>query len=177
MPRGSSPGEHRGGRTAGKPNKVSTARVERAVAEGKKLPPDELLRNAENCRAMAMSYAPRRTSADTNEVVENPQHNEERYSHWLAAERDALKAAAPYYAPRLMAMAVQTATLDRDKELRGDPRVALLEMILQMRDRDEIGQQQALPAPKGNGHGEIIDAVVAKVVEEDDEDNGDGEAA
>ena len=29
---------------------------------------------------------------------------------------------------------------------------------------------------KGNGHGEIIDAVVAKVVEEGD-DNGDGEAA
>ena len=70
---------------------------------------------------------------------------------------------------------MQTAVLDKDKELRGDPRVALLEMILQMRDRDEIGQS-ALPAPKGNGHGEIIDAVVAKVVEEGD-DNGDGEAA
>ena len=74
-----------------------------------------------------------------------------------------------------MAMAVQTATLDRDKESRADPRVALLEMILQMRDRDELGQQ-ALPAPKSNGRGEIIEAVVAKVVEEDD-DNGDGEAA
>ena len=48
-------------------------------------------------------------------------------------------------------------------------------MILQMRDRDELGQH-ALPAPKSNGRGEIIEAVVAKVVEEDD-DNGDGEAA
>jgi hypothetical protein len=36
---------------------------------------------------------------------------------------------------------------------------------------------KALPAPKSNGHGEIIDAVVTKVVEDDEEDNGDGEAA
>jgi hypothetical protein len=115
-----------------------------------------------------------RTSADTG-AERNPEHNEERYSHWLAAERDALKAAAPYYAPRLTAVALQTVQLDKDKELRGDPRVALLEMILQMRDRDEISQS-ALPAPKSNGRGEIIEAVVAKVVEED-EDNGDGEAA
>jgi hypothetical protein len=157
------------------PNKVSTARVERAVSEGKKLPPDELLRNAEDCRAMAARYAPMRTSSDTEQRERNPEHNEERYSHWLAAERDALKAAAPYYAPRLSAIALGTAHLDKDKEMRGDPRVALLEMILQMRDRDEIGRQ-ALPAPKGNGRGEIIEAVVAKVVEEDD-DNGDGEAA
>jgi hypothetical protein len=164
------------GRKVGVPNKFSIARAERAVAEGRKLPPDELLRNAEECRAQAVRFAPMRTNKDTQEREINPEHNEERYSHWLAAERDALKAAAPYYAPRLMAMAVQTATLDRDKELRGDPRVALLEMILQMRDRDEIGQQQALPAPKGNGHGEIIEAVVAKVVEDED-DNGDGEAA
>jgi hypothetical protein len=173
MPRGN-PHPVVKGRTRGVPNKVSTARVERAVAEGKKLPPDELLRNAEECRAMAARYAPMRTSAEHN-PERNPEHNEERYSHWLAQERDALKAAAPYYAPRLMGMAVQTATLDRDKEARADPRVALLEMILQMRDRDEIGLQ-ALPAPKSNGRGEIIEAVVAKVVEEDD-DNGDGEAA
>jgi hypothetical protein len=72
-----------------------------------------------------------------------------------------------------MAMAVQTAVLDKDKESRADPRVALLEMILQMRDRDG---QKALPAPKGNGHDEVIEAVV-NVVEEEEEDNGDGEAA
>jgi hypothetical protein len=164
------------GRKVGVPNKVSIARVERAVAEGKKLPPDELLRNAEECRAMAARYAPMRTNPDTRQKEHNPDHVEERYRDWLAAERDALKAAAPYYAPRLTAIALHTSQLDKDKEMRGDPRVALLEMILQMRDRDEIGLQ-ALPAPKGNGRGEIIEAVVAKVVEEDDDDNGDGEAA
>ena len=118
------------GRKRGVPNKFSIARVERAIAEGRKQPPDELLRNAEDCRAEALRYAPMRAIAGTDQRERNPEHNEERYSHWLAAERDALKAAAPYYAPRLMAMAVQTAQRDKDKELRGDPRVALLEMIL-----------------------------------------------
>jgi hypothetical protein len=163
------------GRKIGVPNKFSIARAERVIAEGEKLPPDELLRNAKNCRTMAEVYAPTRTNTDTNEVVVNPQHNEERYSHWLAAERDALGRAAPYFCPRLTAVALQTGQLDKDKEARADPRVALLEIILQMRDRGEVGLQ-ALPASKSNGRGEVIEAVVAKVVEEDD-DNGDGEAA
>jgi hypothetical protein len=38
----------------GKPSKLSTTRVARAIAEGKKLPPEELLRNADNCRAMGV---------------------------------------------------------------------------------------------------------------------------
>jgi hypothetical protein len=83
-------------RKVGVPNKASAARADRAVAEGRKLPPDELLRNAENCRAMAVRYAPMQTNPDTG-AEPNPKHNEERYSHWLAQERDALKAAAPYY--------------------------------------------------------------------------------
>jgi len=181
MPRGASPGEHRGGRKRGVPNKFSIARVERAIAEGRKQPPEELLRNAENCRAMAARYAPMQTNADTKQPEPNKGHDEERYGFWLAQERDALKAAAPYYAPRLTAIALQTSQLDRDKEARADPRVALLEMILQMRDRDELGQQRTIthsviPAPNSNGHGDIIEAVAMKVVEEEDEDNGDGEA-
>jgi hypothetical protein len=174
MPRGN-PHPVVKGRKRGVPNKFSIARAERAIAEGRKQPAEELLRNAENCRAMVMFFAPTRPNADTKQAEINPNHNPKDYFDWLAAERDALGRAAPYYSPRLSAVALQPLQLDKDKELRGDPRVALLEMILQMRDRDEIGQS-ALPAPKGNGHGEIIDAVVAKVVEEGD-DNGDGEAA
>jgi hypothetical protein len=163
------------GRKRGVPNKFSIARAERAIAEGRKQPVEELLRNAENCRAMATHFAPMRMNADTGQTEINPNHNLKDYRDWLADERDALGRAAPYYSPRLSAVALQPLQLDKDKEARADPRVALLEMILQMRDRDEIGQQ-ALPAPKGNGHGEIIEAVVAKVVEDED-DNGDGEAA
>jgi hypothetical protein len=122
---------------------------------------------------MVVHFAPMRANADTGQMEVNPDHNLEDYRKWLADHRDAAGRAAPFYSPRLMAMAVQTAQLDKDKELRGDPRVALLEMILQMRDRDEIGQQ-ALPAPKSNGRGEIIEAVTNVV--ENDEDNGDGEA-
>jgi hypothetical protein len=172
MPRGN-PHPVVKGRTRGVPNKFSVVRAERVEAAGKKLPPDELLRNAEDCRAMAGRYAPMRTDKTTGELGRNPDHDEERYSHWLAAERDALKAAAPYYSPRLSAIALGTSQLDKDKEARADPREALLEMILQMRERTEVGVKGL---PKGNGHDEIIDAVVTKAVEDDEEDNGDGEA-
>src|SRR5882762_5465548 len=96
MPRGASPGEHRGGRKRGVPNKFSIARVERAIAEGRKQPPEELLRNAEDCRAMVVSLAPMRTNADTGQREPNPDHNPKDYFDWLAAERDALGRAAPY---------------------------------------------------------------------------------
>jgi hypothetical protein len=46
------------GRPRGVPNKFNTARVERAIAEGRRLPPEELLRNADNCRSMALRYHP-----------------------------------------------------------------------------------------------------------------------
>ena len=52
MPRGN-PHPVVKGRKRGVPNKFSIARAERAIAEGRKQPPEELLRNAENCRAMA----------------------------------------------------------------------------------------------------------------------------
>jgi hypothetical protein len=111
-----------GGRKPGVPNVVSTARVERAVAAGRKMPPDELLRNAENCRAMAARFAPKRMNEDTKEREDNPAYSPKDYHDWLAAERAALTAAAPYYAPRLTAIALQTSQLDRDKEARADPR-------------------------------------------------------
>ena len=60
------------GRKRGVPNKFSIARVERAIAEGRKQPPEELLRNAENCRAMAARYAPMWTNQDTKQPEANP---------------------------------------------------------------------------------------------------------
>jgi hypothetical protein len=42
-----------GRRKAGVPNKVNTARVERAVREGKRLPPEDLLLVADNSMAIA----------------------------------------------------------------------------------------------------------------------------
>jgi hypothetical protein len=99
------------GRPAGKPNRQSVVRVAEHTAQGKKLPPEELIRNAENCRNMAARYQPEievKVDDETKQRRPNPNHDEERYGYWLAQERDALKAAAPYYAPRLMAMAVSS---------------------------------------------------------------------
>ena len=64
MPRGN-PHPVVKGRNRGVPNKFSVVRAERVEAAGKKLPPDELLRNAEDCRAMAGRYAPMRTDKTT----------------------------------------------------------------------------------------------------------------
>jgi hypothetical protein len=99
---GSKPGERRGGRKPNTPNKLSTARVAEARAQGKKLPPENLLLIAENSMAMAARYEP-----GTKEKP-NENYDEERYAFWLSAAREANKAAAPYYAPRLHAIAVQT---------------------------------------------------------------------
>jgi hypothetical protein len=133
-----------GGSRKGRPNKVSTARVERAIKEGKKLPPEELLRNADNCRAMALRFHPMRTIAEgpnKGKLVENPGFNAEQYSHWLGMERAALMAAAPYYSPRLHAVAIATPPVSPTDQLeRPDPRVQMFEQWLEMNRRGELAK-------------------------------------
>jgi hypothetical protein len=41
--------------------------------EGKRLPPEELLRNAENCRSMALRYHPMRQVEGASQLVANPE--------------------------------------------------------------------------------------------------------
>jgi hypothetical protein len=53
--------------------------------QGKRQPPESLRLIAENCLAMAARYQPGSEAAD-----------EERYSHWLTAAREALKAASSH---------------------------------------------------------------------------------
>jgi hypothetical protein len=93
------------GRKRGVPNKVSTSRVERALAQGKKLPPENLLLLAEEQLAMAAHYRPQITDESTGEKKPNPDFVEERYDHWLMRARETLTAAAPYYAPKLHVLA------------------------------------------------------------------------
>jgi hypothetical protein len=160
------------GRTRGVPNRVSTARVERVLAEGRKLPPDELLRNAEDCREQAARYAPLRMNRDTEQCEANPDYNDGDYHRWLAAERDALKAAAPYYAPRLVAMAIQN-NLQVDEDDHGDPRQVMWEIYKQMREREEISLKAPVPPPaKANGD-ERQSGMIEQPIQEDD---GDGVA-
>ena len=90
--------------------------------------------------AMAARYQPEITDPATREKRPNPQYNEERYAFWLYRSREALRDAAPYYAPKLHAVAVQTVPSIEDKDEPGyiDPRQFLFEMYMQMRERGQI---------------------------------------
>jgi hypothetical protein len=91
-------------RKRGTPNKASSARIERALTEGKRLPPEDLLALAGRQMAMVERYQPEITN-DKGEKVPNEHYNEERYDHWMTRARETLAAAAPYYAPKLHMMA------------------------------------------------------------------------
>jgi hypothetical protein len=86
------------GRKPGVPNKVSSSRVARVLAQGKKLPPDELLALAERAMMMVKLYQPT-TGEKPKDVAA-----EERYAFWISKAGELLKAAAPYYAPKLYAL-------------------------------------------------------------------------
>ena len=131
------------GRKPGTPNRRSEQRVQQARRQGKLLPPEALLLIAENSLAMATRYQP------GTEARPNPAHNEERYAFWLSAAREAYKAAAPYYAPRLHAIhgMVRLDGSDEQQEDRADPRQTMWEPYLEMRRRGELALK-AVEAPK-----------------------------
>jgi hypothetical protein len=135
MPRGSSPGEHRGGRAVGTPNKFGTQRAVAVEREGRRLPPANLLVIAENSMAMAARYQP---GPKDNP---NPEHDEDRYAFWLDRAREALRDAAPYYSPKLHAIAVAASLSVDDKAVRADPREQMWQTYKAMRDRGEIAMK------------------------------------
>ena len=69
----------------GKPNKASSARIERAIEQGKRLPPEDLLLLAEIYAGMAARFQPMNTNPDTGEKKPNKGYNEERYAFWLGS--------------------------------------------------------------------------------------------
>jgi hypothetical protein len=77
-----------------KPNKYSSARVQRALAEGKRLPPEDLLTLAGNCMAMAARFAPVRVNDKTKKPERNRDYNYDRYLECMRDARECLKAAA-----------------------------------------------------------------------------------
>ena len=155
-----------GRRPPNTPNKFGAQRAAEVERSGKRLPPANLLIIAENSMAMAARFQP--GSRDNP----NPDYDREQYAFWLDRSREALRDAAPYYAPKLHAVAVQTVPSIEDKDEAGfiDPRQLLYEMYMQMRERGQI-TLEALPAPpptpKHSGNGSAAEP--AKV-EEDDAD-------
>jgi hypothetical protein len=83
------------GRKPGAVARFSSARLERAIQEGKRLPPEQLLGLAEEAMAMVERYRP----------IAGKKPNEERYAFWMGQAGEFLKAAAPYYAPKLHVLA------------------------------------------------------------------------
>jgi hypothetical protein len=103
---------------------------------------------------MAARYQPEVTDKNTGEKRPNPEYNEERYSHWLDKAREAHKAAAPYYAPRLMAVAFGgNIAVTEGAESRVDPRQFMWETYLGMRRRGELAQKVVESAQDRNWYG------------------------
>jgi hypothetical protein len=173
MPRGSSPGEHRGGRVAGVPNKFGVQRAEAVERSGKRLPPANLLLIAENSLAMAARFQPELTDQATMEKRPNPNFNEERYAFWLDRSREALRDAAPYYSPKLHAIAIAKPPSEDDKIGRVDPRQQMWETYKAMRDRGEI----AMKTIGSTGNGASPDTPAAEPAVAVEDDDGDGVAA
>jgi hypothetical protein len=98
---------------------------------------------AENSMAMAARYQPGPKDKP------NANFDEQKYAFWLAAAREALKAAAPYYSPKLHAVyspklhavAMQMSPLDDRQEADVDPRQTMLETYFAMRERGELAMK------------------------------------
>jgi hypothetical protein len=163
MPRGASPGERRGGRAVGTPNKFGEQRAVAVERSGKKLPPANLLAIAEDCMAMVEHYRP---------GAKNNPKDEERYAFWLDRSREALSAAAPYYSPKLHAIAMAKPVDIDDKVGRVDPREQMWQTYKAMRERGEI----AMKTIGSTGNGASPDTPAAEPAVAVEEDNGDGEA-
>jgi len=140
------------------------ARVER---EGKRLPPANLLIIAENEMAMAARYQP-----GTAENP-NPDWNEERYAFWLDRAADALAKAAPYYSPKLHAVAIATPPSSEAEDVsRADPRETMWQTYKAMRERGELAMKTVTSTEAAsNPHSAQPEPAVAV-----EEDNGDGVA-
>jgi len=93
MPRGSKPGEHRGGRRKGTPNKATAARQVQVAASGK-TPLDVMLDNMRFAHEQA-----ERLMEDLNEGSATTQLSE--VMKWRQIAQEAAKDAAPYVHPKL----------------------------------------------------------------------------
>jgi hypothetical protein len=134
---------------------------------GKRLPPANLLVIAENSMEMAARYQP---GPKDNP---NPEHNEQRYAFWLDRAREALRDAAPYYSPKLHAIAVAASLSVDEKVGRVDPREQMWQTYKAMRERGEIATKTISSTETSSNSG----APAAEPAVAVGDDDGDGVAA
>ena len=104
-------------------------RAERALRQDPDLPPDKLRNLANHAETQAARYAPQRRVKGSNEWVDNPEHNPAEHKEWVRLAIDANKAAAPYYSPRMSAVAVVHRHIDPAKM--SDEELDVVEAILE----------------------------------------------
>jgi hypothetical protein len=157
------------GRKPGQPNRQSALRVAEAIQQGRRLPHEALMLIAENSLAMAARFQPEITDRETGDKRPNPEHSPKEYADWLAAAREAYRDAAPYYAPKLAAVAVGgNIAVTEGSETRIDPRQFMWETYLGMRRRGELAQK-VVEAPKTEGT-DSHTPVPEPAIKEDDAD-------
>jgi hypothetical protein len=166
MPRGAKPGERRGGRTAGTPNRATVERAleaEQALAEvkkGRKLGKDMLWDLAELFLGMTAVYQPnhpRLKDAPPGTPGVNPYADEEKFMTYAIAARDTARALADFQSPRFRAVAIMPAPEQMPGE-RQIPKLVpsgkgmgALEAYQRLRDGDIIDLEPVRPAGPANG--------------------------
>jgi hypothetical protein len=128
------------GRKRGKPNKITAKRaadieaaVDKAVKEGRAKPSERLWLLGDVAVNEIVKY---KKAAEGN-----PGDMDARaeYKWWMEYARKAFCDAAPFWSPKLAAMAVRAdVTVDDMRKDTADPRQRLLEMYLQMRQRARL---------------------------------------
>jgi hypothetical protein len=164
-----------GGREAGVPNKFHSGRASEIERQGKRLPPANLLLIAENSMAMAARFQPEVTDPVTREKRPNPDYDRDQYAFWLDRAREALRDAAPYYAPKLHAVAIATPPSVDDNAGRVDPREHMWQVYKQMRKRGELAMKTVsnqTPKAAETGTNSTTPVPEPAVVAEDDDGDG-----
>src|SRR5882724_9645771 len=125
---GSKPGEHRGGRVKGTPNKFSAQRVEVLGRQGRKRPDEELVDLFYYCRGMAARFQAEILNEKTGKREPNPQADIVEHGKWIDRAREVARDAAPYYAAKLAAVAFAgNVAITDGAESRADPRQIMWE--------------------------------------------------
>jgi len=108
MPRGSAPGEHRGGRKAGVPNKTSLSKsaeiYEERKRSGRPIAVDLMSQTMTHYWNLAAKHR-----------VGGPEPDELKFDHYLGKCGNVAKDLAPYETPKLQTITMREETLDLTK--------------------------------------------------------------
>jgi hypothetical protein len=141
------PNHKTGGRKKGTVNKFSSARLERLQIQGRKRPDEELVDLFYYCRGQAARFQAEILDEKTGERKTNPKADIVEHGKWIDRAREVARDAAPYYAPKLAAVAFAGKIPGTEAEDRVDPRQTMWETYLGMRRRGELAQK-TIEAPK-----------------------------